>query len=545
MHLCLVFLRLLLLCILLAHGLQVVGQDSNITYNAIPADMQLFQRDVRTNKAITGITGVVLTTSGYTQLEARLTNESGNEVFTTRQNLLYTGSRAPFSLTIEIPAACNNHRLEIRGFKQSTGLWVSERRVEKLLAGDIFLITGQSNAIAWSSPNFADLDEYTRSWHPPYGWGQLNFSFPGQWGARLAKRIATDVRIPVAIFNEAAGANSIPLYLKDSKDSMQGNYGAMYKRLAGAGLPRRARAAFWFHGEADAWGMTTSSYVNYFRQLRDAWRLDYGVERVFLFQMRYQSCFSPMPFIMEAHRQIGDLEGVDVMSTTNTRHDSCHFYYEDGYKTLGDRLFDLVAYNFYNRNNVEALPPDVVRAYHSAPQEITIEVENTATLRVIGSPWNDFRTEGANVPIVNGRVEGNLIRLTTNAAISNAVTGISYLGHTGSANRWIVNGRDVGLLTFHNVPLARVNTTEHLPAGTLQLWPNPAPTHCLVHADALAGESATIHIADAIGRVVWHQSYTALPAQPLWIQTSSWPHGHYVVRLQTVRGIATHHLVVP
>ncbi len=439
--------------LLLLGFFQIQGISQNLTFTKFPFDWQLFQRDLPANFATVDVAGVVKQSSGYSKLEARLFNEDSS-VAVLPKTLVFAAGKANFNFSINIPAACNNHRLEIYGFKTSNGHWVLEKKAEKLLAGDIFIINGQSNAQAAASPDLSDVDEYTRSWQQPYGWGKLNLSFPGLWGARLANRIADDIGVPVAIFNQAVGALTIDTYLKDSTDEFAGNYGSLLTRFENAGLPRKARTAIWFHGESNAWSWESAIYTNHFQSLVNSWQADFGIQQAFLFQMRFESCNSPRPFIMESHRQCGDLPNVDIMSTTNADHDSCHFYYQNGYKSLGDRMFDLIANRFYGKNVAEVEPPDISKAFISGTSEITIETKNAAAdLEILGFPWSDFQTEGAKVAVTSGSISGTTLKLTFAKPVS-AVTGISYLGHPGKKPDWIFNSRGVGLLTFHNFPVS-------------------------------------------------------------------------------------------
>ena len=121
------------------------------------------------------------------------------------------------------------------------------------------------DAQAAAAPNADDVDEYTRSWFALYGWGTLNLSFPGLWGARLAKQISTSQDLPVAIFNQAVGAEPIKSYLPTLNG---GNYTSLAQRFSDANMANpKIRAAFWFHGEANSWGTPTDEYVNDFRAI--------------------------------------------------------------------------------------------------------------------------------------------------------------------------------------------------------------------------------------------------------------------------------------
>lgn len=435
----------------------LMGQ--NLVFSKIPFSSQLFQRNVATNQADVSIVGKCSFSSQYISLELRLSDELGAVLQTIKKPLTFVAGEAAFDFSTKITAARNNHSIEIWGQKTANGPYFFEKKVEKLLAGDIFIINGQSNAIALASPFLDDVDEYTRSWTGQYGWGKLNFSFPGQWGARLANRIADDLGIPVAIFNGAIGASKIADLLPMPNDPMA-NYSQLLTRMEQAGTGKKARAAFFFQGEADGWETGILDYKNRFLTLKNAWKADFGIEHAWLFQMRYQSCTAEKPLVLEAQRQLGaENADIDIMSTTNADHDSCHFEYQNGYKLLGDRLFNVVANRFYGKTTADSEAPDVSKIYFENPTTLVVEVSGTQNMSVIGYPWLDWRTEGAAFGISGGSVSGNKIRLTVNHA-STAITGLSYLGHPGNAPHWIVNPAGVGLLTFYNKPISIVPVSQ-------------------------------------------------------------------------------------
>ncbi len=498
----------------------------NLSFSKIPLDWQIFQRNLSTNQADVLIAGKCPQWTGYTSVEVRLSDESGTVLQTIKKPLAFYAGEAAFDFSLKIAAARNNHQIEIFGQKVANGPYSIEKKVEKLLAGDIFIINGQSNAVALASPFLDDVDEYTRSWLPQYGWGRLNLSFPGQWGARLANRIADDIGVPVAIFNGAAGALKIEGLLPKPTDPAS-NYSQFLARMEQAGTGKKARAAFFFQGEADGWETSTADYKARFLILKNAWKADFGIEHTWLFQMRYQSCTAEKPLVLEAQRQLGLENGdIDVISTTNADHDSCHFYYQKGYKLLGDRLFNAVANRFYGNTTPETDAPDVSKIYFENPTTIVVEVANTANLSVIGWPWGDWRTEGAAVAITGGSVAGNKIRLALNGP-STAVTGLSYLGHPGNANHWVVNPAGVGLLAFYN----KIITAAPPPPPSAQ--PDFLIATANIPAAMQAGQNATISFgikndggSSASSSVVvgaWISSDNILSINDLGMATAAFP----------------------
>ncbi len=434
-----------------------VGHAQNATFTVLPQDNQLFQRNVTTNSASVSVQGY-LSESGFSQVRLELKNEQGL-VDQIVRNIGYAGGRANFQFTTNIPAARNNHEIVISALRN--GNWILVKTVPRLLAGDIYIINGQSNAQALAAPNADDVDEYTRSWFALYGWGTLNLSFPGLWGARLAKQISVSQNLPVAIFNQAVGAETIKSYLPTVNG---GNYASLMQRFADANMANpKIRAAYWFHGEANAYGTSTEEYVADFTAIKQAWERDYNIDHTFIFQMRYGSCSSQTADILEAHRVIANtLSNTVGLSTTNANHDNCHFYYENGYRELGDRMAELTKNKLYGSNNNLAYSADIVSVNisNSNTRKLILEFDRNLPLKTIGGfPYQDFKLKFSNASIIGGRVNQSRVELDLDQPIQE-VSGLTFTSHIGYTPGWITNQADVGIFTFHDFPIANAPTNS-------------------------------------------------------------------------------------
>ncbi len=458
--------RILLFSLLLVSGFSAFGQF--ITYSKQPQQAQLLQRNLATNRATVQLTGTVPSWANWTKIELRASNEQG-ALPTVAQNLTFVAGAAAFNFSLDIQAVRSNHTLQIFGFNAQTQAWVADKKFERLLAGDIFVINGQSNAVALSSPDLIDIDEYTRGWFPTYGWGTLNLSYPGRWGARIAARIADDLNVPAAIFNGANGALKVSDLLPRPADATA-NYSMLLKTMDDAGTGRRARAAFFFQGEADAWETSIADYKSQFLQLKNAWKADFGIEKAYIFQMRYQSCTSTRPLVLEAQRQAAaENADVSIMSTTNAEHDGCHFYENNAYRVLADRMFELVGNEIYGQNFADAASPDVDSVFQINSTTLEVKMKNATALQIIGTPWADWKIEGPTpVSVSSGSVSGARIRLNLAAPLPATATGLSYLNHTGPANHHLANQKGVGILAFFD--------SKIYPAGTVTPPPPPPPS---------------------------------------------------------------------
>ncbi len=438
-------------------GIAIVEKEKNTTLelSMFPENEQLFPRNLETNLGKIPISGTASVVHRYQEVRVKLYRE-GQWQQNFSYPLDYQGIHAHFEFNIPIPAELVNYKIELYGVRAS-GEEVWEATANELVAGDVYIINGQSNAQANVAPHPDDNNPFARSYELDRGWTNKQFSTPGQWGARLARRIIEEQGIPVAIFNQAVGGQRIDFYLRNETDPLADNYGKLFRRLQAAGIQKEVRAGFWFQGESDGWVREenfTNTYKNKLRQLQLAWQQDYEIEHFYFYQIRYRSCSHLYPSVMEAQRELqNDFGDLSIMSTTNAAHDSCHYYYDNGYAVLGDRMYNLMASRLYNTSDYNVAAPDIRRAYLATPRHIAVELRDVqGDLRVQGNVWQDFQVEGSEAEVVSGWTDGQRVFLELSAEPAGA-TGISYLSHIGDTPPWITNDQGVGLLTFYNFPI--------------------------------------------------------------------------------------------
>lgn len=443
------------LVVFLFLSVSYVDAQSTVNLTQFPVDRQLYPRDVSTNSAIIDIAGTINESSQYQSVKAYVykNGQTNEDIFA---SLTYSSGTANFNLQLSITAELSNHTITLVGIK-ADGTEITIASSDEVVAGDVYIVNGQSNAIAGAGAHPDDYDPFSRSYTDEANWNLINRSFPGQWAARMAKEIITTLNIPVAIFNEAVGGAQINTFLKNYGDPGSNNYQKLLGRLDRAGVKDDVRAIFWYQGETDGWYTGFDNYVNSFNSLYDDWMIDYNQPKVYMYQVRFGMCGHPNPEIMEAHRRLArDNGNIEIIATTRAQTDNdinCHFVYIDGHQVLGYRLYRIVAHQLYGQSGVNAFAPDVDHIRFSTPSQLTITMKNvTGGLTVEGSPWNDFRLEGSLVSITDGWTNGNEIVLQLSGEPT-GLTGVTYLGHKQNNPDWIINNNEDGILTFYNVPI--------------------------------------------------------------------------------------------
>ena len=499
-----------------------------ITINSFPQNKQICDRQKNLSTAKVKIAGTVAASSNYDKIKLWVSLDTVGNFFQEYQPLTYVGDSASFQFDYLLPANFYNHEFILSGVKNTTE--TEEWKATDVVAGDIYIINGQSNAQAYLSVMPEDIMPYTRSYFNGK-WDDLTHSFPGRWGGHLAKVMSQYLGFPIGIFNFADGAQPISYFQKNPQDTAA-NYSMMMARLAKAGV-KSPNAAFWFHGEANGWDTPTADYVQAYMTLHNSWKEDLGIDGSFLFQVRHLGCAHPNPYIFEAQRLLAENNtDMSIMSTTNADQDSCHYRWEEGYRALAERMAEVVKSKLYGQT---------VPNQNFAPNVKKIERFNANTLRVtfepagvplsiIGAPSFDFKHEESGHRASNVWTMGDtlLIQLDT---IINVGEHFSYLSHPGPTPDWVVTSSGVGILEFYNQPIV-----EYVPVGTrlapkrtLIIAPNPSTGLFAIHWNK--AEWVDISVVDALGRTYlqknqWVQSNIQLDVSFL-------PQGIYQVVVQS------------
>ncbi len=445
--------------------LLLLAQNPAVEFSAHPVDGQLYPRNAN-SVAHVQVAGRVLE-NGWDSVTC-VARRDGVPFAFKQQDLNYNPiGGAPFDLNIKINAELAEYDFAIL-LRNDSGRKVVGT-AERVVAGDAFLIQGQSNAVANDShnQNLANQDQspWIRSfgttslfgsnaaadvnWYIADGEYDREEGAIGAWGLRMASNIVASEGIPVAILNGAVGATPIVWHQRNDADpfDVSTNYGRLLTRATNAGLVDHIRAIFWYQGEAD--GDAAEPYVYRFYNLYHDWLSDYpSTEKVYVFQVR-NGCGNPSPDLRNVQRRFKEfLSKVDVMSTTAiNRHDGCHYYY-GGYRQLGNRISRLVARDLYgSTDTVEIDAPYLAWASwgDSLGNSIRLKFADPDD-RLIVEPGaeQDFVLEDG-VQVVSTQVAGSSIYLTLSGP-SNSAT-IAYVGHPEDG-AWIKNGRGVGALAF-------------------------------------------------------------------------------------------------
>ncbi|MFG3698622.1 sialate O-acetylesterase [Micromonospora sp. NPDC047620] len=451
--------------------LTVYARPSVLALDQHPQDRQLYPRDA-SNGATVPVSGTV---TDPRVKAVQLTVTSGEDEWTYTTEVT---DRRDFSFSPRIDAALREYRFELRalgaGVTRRAGLW------EGIVAGDVYVIQGQSNAVSavYRGSSAGEESTFIRSYGSPTAdpvlsaadrsWNYAGSEVTnqpgsvGQWGIRMARRIVDVYGVPVALVNGGHGGRPISFFQRDDADpdAIGTNYGRLRQRLVAAGVQADVRGLLWYQGESDS--DNAAVHVSGFTALLADWRSEIGTRvgdgaRYFVYQVRTSPCGnSTTGALREAQRQMGDTLGVTLLSTNGlSGHDGCHYAWEQGYREMGDHTFAVVARDLYHGPSAGVAPPNPRSASFSNPErtEVTVQLRSDDPLVVDPGVAADFRIHGSTATVTDVEYRaGGRLALTLSAPADGA-TGVSYLSHL-RAGPWIVNATGSGLLTFHNLPIA-------------------------------------------------------------------------------------------
>jgi Carbohydrate esterase, sialic acid-specific acetylesterase/Secretion system C-terminal sorting domain len=514
--------------ILIYSNLITLNAQNDLQINRFPQDMQLFPRNITTNKGSYAIEGVVPKGSNISLVKVKIFR--GENLIDEKSQLINaTNAIVPFVLIFDIKAELIEYKIELR--KTVAGKDTLVKKAEHLVAGDVFLVNGQSNNIG--AIEDSDYSTFMRSHTDKFGWNDIKYTQPSKWAPRMAKMIIDQQKIPVAIFNESYGGVIQSYFLKNNAALSENNYITTLKRLEAAEVKNNIRAILWWQGESDGWETPAETFRQQFKQLHADWMKDYNRPECYIFQIRFKSCSHNNPLIMEVQRQLAaELTNLEVISTTAALSDGCHFSYKNGYDSLGNRLFRLVSARNYGTSATYSRSPDVERAWVANVNEIRVQIKNTNALSLIGSPWADFQINGGNAKITEGTLEGNLIKLRFTGDTT-GMKGITYLSHIGPENNWITNPLGMGLLTFTNFPLTSkpyATAVDTLANNFFEVYPTLADDYLNIKIIDTSSTAKKITLFDTTGQLRLEQNLPLDNANTT-LDVSQIPSGLYIVVL--------------
>ena len=375
---------------LLLFSLFLLGKTSAQTFgtfvfNKLPQDFQLYPRE-STNLADITVEGVVKSAE-FTAVSIRvLRNNAINKYQKTA--LTFSGSSAKFSSKFQIPAELAEYDFEVFGFKGKDSSLVVKRK--NVVAGDVFYVTGQSNA--WIGPidDLVYQGEWVRSFglvqggdnYGPYNLADTLWSLPvgrariGPWASEIGRLLYESEKIPISIINSAAGGSNIDWHsILDGNLSAPDGGNIMYYKALKSGTIKYAKGLIFRQGESEAaaasgpkyeWGVKFENlkqkYKKYFPSFQYVFAaqnniLEYQYTQAALLREDLRKQQQNDPFIRTF--ATAGLPGFDRLHYSNF-----------GYRSSALELYRIISKDIYKRNLTnEVYSPSIQSVYFLSPKE--------------------------------------------------------------------------------------------------------------------------------------------------------------------------------
>lgn len=364
----------------------VVAQKIQIVnFSSLPADMQLYPRNAG-NEADVTISGNV-ESAGYSYVSV-VKSRNGAQASYHRNTLKYAGNVGAFTITSTIKAELAEYTFSVYACKSATDSTLIVTR-SNVVAGDLYLIYGQSNAVAWEV-DYPYRNEFCRTYGSGpagAGWGLANELHPrvGIFGIEFQKHVAEKFGIPTCVMNGArAGAFLAQLIERNPNNHADPSkpYGVLLNYVMKSGLLPALKGIFYWQGENEAASSDPLVWAPRFEQMVNNWKEDYpNVEKIYVFQLPlfggggYDDRIGQF---REDQRLLGKKHPVIQPYAALGAPGWNGFHYGlEGYLKIGRDLADMVGFYHYGKKE-KITSPSLQKAFYSKKDssEITLVFED-------------------------------------------------------------------------------------------------------------------------------------------------------------------------
>ena len=310
----------------------------------------------------------------------------------------------------------------------------------------------------------------------------------------MANQLIDSFQIPICIMNGGVGGTAIEQHQRNDITPYEPNsiYGSLNYRMLISGLSNYVKGIFWYQGESNS----SNLYFENFRALYQDWLQDYpNIKKVYVIQIHHGCGAGDHNKVRDIQRKLPEsFPLISLMSTMALPgHDGCH-YNLDGYSSLGDRMYYLVARDFYGMSpSIEIDAPNIQKAYYTskqfdeiailfAPNTQGIKIQNDSIIGLYNISAKDYLyLDHLPKKIKSLRINKDTLfaKLTTPALVKT----ISYLPEINYLDTalvyqgpYITNLNGVGALTFYDVPVdLELNTNIVYIQSNNQITTQPNP----------------------------------------------------------------------
>lgn len=330
-----------------------------------------------------------------------------------------------FNVKLGIPAEFSEYKLIIYSMDLN-GNQTLEKEVKGLVAGDYYIVEGQSNAAGSSGYDSSGFrfdstyaNKYCRSLGTLFERAEyLNWNLDldcryykpsciyfengcvAAWPYRLMYELTRKTGIPLCFINSAKGGSGIsyhmpsnipsdPNKLQVKYDTAKGEtmkpYDRTFYKLLSNDVLKGVKGIIWYQGETDG-NLSYEVAMNYteqFGKLREAWKSDYpNLKNIFAFQLNTGCAGNYQAQIRDQQRQWPEIfNDVIVMPSVGSgpdekNEDGCHYTLK-GCENLAGLMYPVILKKIYgfNYTDAEIMGPAIKKVSYLSPSRICLEFD--------------------------------------------------------------------------------------------------------------------------------------------------------------------------
>lgn len=467
---------------------------SQIDFQKFPTNNQILQRDEKDEALIT-ITGTV-----NTALRGKVIVRIWQEETLFSESEINLAGQAQISFSPKIKAGEFNYFVKV--FFNDNEV----KKADRVVAGDIYLVYGQSNALGYSGINdykplrnvflryyvMYNFENRHGEWLVPFETSQ--WPGTGLFPLELERILYEKNKYPIGVIVGAAGGADIAALSHRNEANptdTRTDYGKLLTQINASSQKEQLRYLIFRHGESDATFYGNSeTYPHQFTKLLNYIKTDIpNLRKIYNFQANILTTHNTKAgFLREFQRNSGNVSYIITnISTVGTKgYDGLH-YNVTGYQQTAFELSRILGKEIYGiQESPEIYSPDLKKAYWENNQ-LVLEFDEKMKMvypkdtTINNQVWRmkDFiYIDGKSGLVNDGSAVGNKVYLTTTSKGST----VSYLpaSYEGSPpiiyynGTHITNALGMRAFSFDNVSIRNnpVEVSPHL--GPLTLYVDPA-----------------------------------------------------------------------
>lgn len=372
---------------------QLAGQQ--IIFRQLPQDLQLYPRNGQ-NIANIPIAGRM---KSGTPGSISVLIKKGKTPYAYAKTTLNTNG--DFNLNLSIRAELVSYDLDVYWLNGKDSSFLAHR--ENIVAGDVFLVSGQSNSYTGKDHPKVYKGEFARSFgrnpdyenYTPYNPGDTLWSISnspadvGLFASELQRLLIEKQKVPICIINGGSGGSSMEynLYRSTNPIDLKTSSGKLLYRAQKAGVVNQVKAFIYRQGENEASGNAPEWLANFKKHIELLKKEYPSIQKIYLPQINIlQGELSLQSVIREGQRSITqENKFIRGFATIGTKgYDGIH-YTPEGYAQTAAELYRLLEADLYNPQTVPGIEsPNIQRAYFASKdkKKIILEFDKGQILKI-------------------------------------------------------------------------------------------------------------------------------------------------------------------